>query len=177
MIVASAAAGAQGIAERDATGGYPGSPGVARCDRGVTASLEPLLSGLPVASADGLSDEAVEAVIAAGWAVVALTARCLQEVAGDVSVPQYHMLLALAGRRSRRVADLAAVLGVHPSSASRMIDSSTKVWCADAPATAIAGSWRRPFLDRAGSSSTRSAKHSAKRSDGCSTPVRAARPR
>ena len=69
-----------------------------------------------------VDDEALDTVIAVGWALAAVATRSLEDLTADVTVAQCRMLLALAGHRSRRVADLAAVLGVCPSTASRMCD-------------------------------------------------------
>ena len=65
--------------------------------------------------------ELVDAVMTASRVLVAVAARSLA-AAGDVSLPQYRMLVLLAGRGQQRVGDLAAALAVNPSSATRMVD-------------------------------------------------------
>ena len=66
--------------------------------------------------------ELVDAVLAASRALVAVGARSLVNVAGDVTLVQYRVLVELAATGPQRVADLAAVLGVDPSTATRMCD-------------------------------------------------------
>jgi DNA-binding MarR family transcriptional regulator len=66
--------------------------------------------------------ELVDAVLAASRALVAVAARSLVKVAGDVTLVQYRVLVELAARGPQRVADLAAVLGVDPSTVTRMCD-------------------------------------------------------
>jgi DNA-binding MarR family transcriptional regulator len=55
-------------------------------------------------------------------AVVALTARSLNEVGVDVTLTQYRMLIVLASHGPQRVANLAAELGVAPSTMTRLCD-------------------------------------------------------
>jgi DNA-binding MarR family transcriptional regulator len=64
----------------------------------------------------------VDAVLGASRALVAVAARSLVKVAGDVTLAQYRVLVELAARGPQRVADLAAVLGVDPSTVTRMCD-------------------------------------------------------
>ncbi|GAA1382705.1 MarR family winged helix-turn-helix transcriptional regulator [Catellatospora chokoriensis] len=54
--------------------------------------------------------------------MVAQTARTLQEQGADVTLTQYRTLVVLASRGPQRAADLAADLGVQPSTVSRLID-------------------------------------------------------
>lgn len=68
------------------------------------------------------SEELVDAVLAASRALVAVAARSLVDVAEDVTLVQYRVLVELAARGPQRVADLAGVLGVDPSTATRMCD-------------------------------------------------------
>jgi DNA-binding MarR family transcriptional regulator len=53
--------------------------------------------------------------------LVAIAARSLA-AAGDVTLPQYRALVVLASRGPQRSIDLAAALGVNPSSATRLLD-------------------------------------------------------
>lgn len=54
--------------------------------------------------------------------MVAQTARTLQEQGADVTLTQYRTLVVLASRGPQRAADLAADLGVQPSTVSRLVD-------------------------------------------------------
>jgi DNA-binding MarR family transcriptional regulator len=67
-------------------------------------------------------DELIEAVLAAGRALVSVALRSLHEVGDDVTLAQYRALVELAGRGPQRVADLACVLSVDRSAATRMCD-------------------------------------------------------
>jgi DNA-binding MarR family transcriptional regulator len=63
----------------------------------------------------------VDAVMTASRVLVAIAARSLA-AAGEVTLPQYRALVVLASRGPQRAVDLAAVLGVNPSSATRLVD-------------------------------------------------------
>jgi DNA-binding MarR family transcriptional regulator len=78
----------------------------------------------PVAGVDDAHDrdELVDAVLWASRALVAVAARSLANVADDVTLAQYRVLVVLAGRGPQRLADLAAALGVDRSAATRMCD-------------------------------------------------------
>ena len=67
-------------------------------------------------------DELVDAVLGASRALVAVAARSLANVAEDVTLAQYRVLVELAARGPQRLADLAAALGVDRSTATRMCD-------------------------------------------------------
>jgi len=75
-----------------------------------------------VAGAASSQDELVDAVIAASRALVAVAARSVAAAGEDVTLVQYRALVVLASRGPQRVADLAAALGVNPSTATRMCD-------------------------------------------------------
>jgi DNA-binding MarR family transcriptional regulator len=66
--------------------------------------------------------ELVDAVMAASRALVAVAARSLASLPEDVTLSQYRALVVLATRGPERLADLAAALGVEPSTATRMCD-------------------------------------------------------
>lgn len=66
-------------------------------------------------------ESVVDALLVASRALVAIAARSLAE-AGDVTLPQYRMLVVLATRGPQRPADLADALAVNRSTASRMCD-------------------------------------------------------
>ncbi len=65
--------------------------------------------------------ELVDAVMTASRVLVAIAARSLA-AAGEVTLPQYRALVVLASRGPQRAVDLAGVLGVNPSSATRLVD-------------------------------------------------------
>lgn len=67
-------------------------------------------------------DELVDAVLGASRALVAVAARSLANVADDVTLAQYRVLIELAARGPQRLADLATALGVDRSTATRMCD-------------------------------------------------------
>jgi DNA-binding MarR family transcriptional regulator len=68
------------------------------------------------------SVEAVDALLAASRALVGLAARSLADLDPDVTLPQYRALVVLASRGPQKVADIAAELGVAPSTGTRMCD-------------------------------------------------------
>lgn len=70
---------------------------------------------------EGHGAELVDAVMTASRVLVAIAARSLA-AAGEVTLPQYRALVVLASRGPQRAVDLAAVLGVNPSSATRLVD-------------------------------------------------------
>jgi DNA-binding MarR family transcriptional regulator len=80
-------------------------------------TVEPIAEGPPPPEAD-----LVDVVLEASRALVAVAARSLVNVAEDVTLPQYRVLVELAVRGPQRVADLAGVLGVDPSTGTRMCD-------------------------------------------------------
>ena len=67
-------------------------------------------------------DELVDAVLGASRALVAVAARSLANVAEDVTLAQYRVLIELAARGPQRLADLATALGVDRSTATRRCD-------------------------------------------------------
>jgi DNA-binding MarR family transcriptional regulator len=75
-----------------------------------------------VSAAAGHDDQLVDAVLGASRALVAVAARSLDDLAEDVTLAQYRVLVELAARGPQRVAELASVLGVERSTATRMCD-------------------------------------------------------
>jgi DNA-binding MarR family transcriptional regulator len=67
-------------------------------------------------------DQLVDAVLGASRALVAVAARSLDDLAEDVTLAQYRVLVELAAHGPQRVAELAGVLGVERSTATRMCD-------------------------------------------------------
>ncbi len=67
-------------------------------------------------------DELLVAMLAANRGLVALANQSIAAVVEDVTMPQYRVLSELAARGPQRVADLASVLTVERSTATRMCD-------------------------------------------------------
>jgi DNA-binding MarR family transcriptional regulator len=67
-------------------------------------------------------DEIIESLLLASRAMVALAGRTLAELDPEVTLPQSRALIVLASRGPQRVTDIAADLGVAPSTATRMCD-------------------------------------------------------
>jgi DNA-binding MarR family transcriptional regulator len=65
---------------------------------------------------------AVDAVLTASRAMVAVATMSLGSAAEDTTIAQYRALVVLASRGRQRMVDLAAALGVTPSTAGRMCD-------------------------------------------------------
>jgi DNA-binding MarR family transcriptional regulator len=73
--------------------------------------------------AEQLADEAaVDAVLTASRALVAVATMSLGAAAEDTTIAQYRALVVLASRGPQRMVDLAAALAVTPSTAGRMSD-------------------------------------------------------
>ncbi|WP_329956265.1 MarR family winged helix-turn-helix transcriptional regulator [Catenulispora pinistramenti] len=66
--------------------------------------------------------EVVEAVLAASRLIVGLSAHALAEVDATLTLRQLRTLAVLADRQPMKQADLAADLGVNPSTVLRMAD-------------------------------------------------------
>ncbi|MBT8225945.1 MAG: MarR family transcriptional regulator [Dactylosporangium sp.] len=73
-------------------------------------------------SADAASTDVVDALLSASRALVGLAARSLADLDADVTLPQYRALVVLASRGPQRIVDIAAELGVTPSTGTRMCD-------------------------------------------------------
>jgi DNA-binding MarR family transcriptional regulator len=65
---------------------------------------------------------AVDAVLTASRAMVAVATRSLGAAAEETTIAQYRALVVLASRGSQRIAGLAVALDVAPSTAGRMCD-------------------------------------------------------
>jgi DNA-binding MarR family transcriptional regulator len=65
---------------------------------------------------------ATDALMALSRALVGLTTRALVGVDPDITLTQYRTLILLASNGPQRAADIAAELGVRPSSATRLCD-------------------------------------------------------
>ena len=70
-----------------------------------------------------VADEwAVEAVLTASRAMIAVATRSLGAAAEETTIAQYRTLVVLASGGPQRMVDLAGALGVAPSTAGRMCD-------------------------------------------------------
>jgi DNA-binding MarR family transcriptional regulator len=69
-----------------------------------------------------VDEAAVDAVLTASRTMVAVATRSLGAAAEDTTIAQYRALVVLASRGPHRLVDLAAALGVTPSTAGRMCD-------------------------------------------------------
>ncbi|MGH3796653.1 MAG: MarR family winged helix-turn-helix transcriptional regulator [Pseudonocardiaceae bacterium] len=67
-------------------------------------------------------EQAVDEVLTATRALIAVSTRSLGALAEDVSAAQYRTLVVLASRGPQRMVDLAHQLQVNPSSLGRMCD-------------------------------------------------------
>lgn len=67
-------------------------------------------------------DAVIDAVLTASRVLVAVAARSLTGVAGEVTLTQYRSLVVLASRGPQSVAALADEVGVTPPTASRLCD-------------------------------------------------------
>jgi DNA-binding MarR family transcriptional regulator len=70
----------------------------------------------------GADEAAVDGVLAASRALVAIATRSLGAAAEETTIAQYRALVVLASRGPQRMTDLAVALGVVPSTAGRMCD-------------------------------------------------------
>jgi DNA-binding MarR family transcriptional regulator len=69
-----------------------------------------------------VDEAAVDAVLTASRAMIAVATQSLGAAAEDTTIAQYRALVVLASRGPQRMVDLAAALGVTPSTAGRMCD-------------------------------------------------------
>jgi DNA-binding MarR family transcriptional regulator len=68
------------------------------------------------------AEAVVDGLLSVSRVMVGLTARTLNDLNADVSLPQYRMLIVLASRGPQRTADLALELAVQPSTVTRKVD-------------------------------------------------------
>jgi DNA-binding MarR family transcriptional regulator len=76
----------------------------------------------PDADAAVADPAAVDAVLTASRSLIAVATRSLGAAAEETTIAQYRALVVLASRGPQRMAELAAALGVAPSTAGRMCD-------------------------------------------------------
>ncbi len=81
------------------------------------------LTATRTTAAESAADrDLVDAFVAASRALVAVAARSLADLGEDVTLAQYRALVVLHTRGPKRPADLAGLLEVTPSTASRMVE-------------------------------------------------------
>src|SRR5215470_1310195 len=71
---------------------------------------------------ESVDEAAVDAVLTASRTMVAVATRSLGAAAEETTIAQYRALVVLASRGPQRMVDLAAALGVTPSTAGRLCD-------------------------------------------------------
>ncbi len=76
-------------------------------------------------------DAVTRAVLTASRLLVAMSARSLARVEGQVTLPQFRMLVVLSTRGETKLVELADLLQVAPSTAMRMVDRLIATGLAD----------------------------------------------
>jgi DNA-binding MarR family transcriptional regulator len=66
--------------------------------------------------------ELIDEVLRASRVMVSVAARSMAGIADDVTLPQYRALVVLTTRGPQRPTELAAALGSHPSTITRLCD-------------------------------------------------------
>jgi DNA-binding MarR family transcriptional regulator len=84
--------------------------------------VRPVTSRAPAPVGEVVDAELVEAFLSASRALVAVAARSLASGGADITLPQYRALVLLASRGALRVSDLAELLAVNGSTATRLCD-------------------------------------------------------
>jgi len=72
--------------------------------------------------ANEVQADAIDAVLTASRALIAVATTSLGATAEETTIAQYRSLVVLASRGPQRVVDLAGALGVAPSTAGRMCE-------------------------------------------------------
>ncbi|QIS11421.1 MarR family winged helix-turn-helix transcriptional regulator [Nocardia arthritidis] len=67
-------------------------------------------------------DEITDALMTASRLLVALSARSIAYVDESITIPQFRTLVILSTRGPSKIATLAGLLNVQPSTATRMVD-------------------------------------------------------
>jgi len=78
--------------------------------------------GAPAAGPDDDLPAVVTAVLSGSRLLVAVAARSLSAVEGRVTLPQFRMMVLLAGHGETKLVTMAELLGVNSSTAMRMAD-------------------------------------------------------
>ena len=84
-------------------------------------AVDELCSGVVMTRTDEDLAATTEALLVASRALVGVAARSLAD-AGDITLPQFRVLVVLTGPASVSVSDLAVSLDIHSSTATRMCD-------------------------------------------------------
>jgi DNA-binding MarR family transcriptional regulator len=79
-------------------------------------------AGAASVEADPVDADLVEAFLSASRALVAVAVRSLAAGDADITLPQHRILVLLAARGPQRVSELATLLGVNGSTATRHCD-------------------------------------------------------
>jgi DNA-binding MarR family transcriptional regulator len=67
-------------------------------------------------------DEMVDALLATSRAIIGIAVRSLAASGAEVTLPQFRTMVVLASRGPQRIVDIAAELGVNPSTGTRMCE-------------------------------------------------------
>ena len=70
-------------------------------------------------------DEATDAVLLVSRALVGVAAKSLAATEAHITLPQYRALVVLDSRGDQNVSALAEILGIHPSTLTRLCDRLT----------------------------------------------------
>ncbi|WP_028478429.1 MarR family winged helix-turn-helix transcriptional regulator [Nocardia sp. CNY236] len=68
------------------------------------------------------ADEITDALLTASRLLVALSAQSIAHVDETITIPQFRMLVVLSTRGPAKIATLAEILTVQPSTATRMVE-------------------------------------------------------
>jgi DNA-binding MarR family transcriptional regulator len=104
----------------DEPGAGAGRVGAAPVDEPAAAAVD--APAQAPAQAPAVDAAAVDAVLTASRSLIAVATRSLGAAAEETTIAQYRALVVLASRGPQRMVDLAAALGVAPSTAGRMCD-------------------------------------------------------
>jgi DNA-binding MarR family transcriptional regulator len=81
--------------------------------------------------ADDQVDAVTDALMIASTVLVAVSARSIAAVDESISLPQFRLLVVLAGADRRKVTELADTMGVNPSTATRAVDRLSEAGLVD----------------------------------------------
>ena len=68
------------------------------------------------------ADAVTDAVLTATRLLIAVSATSIAEVDESLTIPQFRLLVVLHGRGTMKLSAMAEILGVNPSTATRMVD-------------------------------------------------------
>lgn len=87
-----------------------------------TAPTPPATATRAEAVAEPETEAVVDALMSTSRVLIGMTARSLTELNVEITLPQYRMLVVLAGQGPARTVDLAGELGVQSSTVTRTCD-------------------------------------------------------